>query len=397
MSHARIIGTIAWKHFRILSRSRSTLAVIFLPGIVLYTIFTQIFAGPAGRPFKVAVIDNDRTPQSQVLVDTLKEERVKVITTRNEAPDGEPLSEQSVQEAIRREGKFRVALVIPKGYGLAPNVLSGPAHRGIVMYYDETQDTEADIVIGLVQMAAGRNVFEQLFGIRRKEGDTATTGPAQPQALIQVDRRGVAIQRMVVASKHTFLAGIVPMFLLFLSTGAGRGLLEEITSGTIRRQLAAPIHPVHIVMGQQVFAVTLGLVHCYVMYLYAWAVFGVAIWDMTGGLFVLTLATCMATTAFGLLLGAVSRTYEQLDSIGTMVNLAMSAIGGSMVPRWIMPDFMQKLGLLTINGWSYDGFIALIRNEGFAGTLPKAAVLIGMAVAFASVGCTVLTRRLRAT
>jgi ABC-2 type transport system permease protein len=406
MRDARIIVTIAWKHFRILSRSRATLAVIFLPGIVLYTIFTQIFAGPAGRPFKVAVIDRDGSAAAAALIDTLAEQRVKIITTRNEQPDGEPLTEESACESIRRDGKFRVALVIPPGFGEAPNVLSGQRHRGIVMYFDETQETEAEIVTGLVQMAAGRNVFEQMFGLKRSgrgEADadapsaaTSPAQPAQPRVLIDVDRRGVAIRRMVVASKHTFLAGIVPMFLLFLSAGAGRGLLDEITSGTIRRQLAAPIHPAHIVLGQQVFAVTLGIVHCYVMYLYAWAVFGVAIWDMTAGLFVLTVATCMATTGFGILLGALSRTGEQLDSIGTMANLAMSAIGGSMVPRWIMPEFMQKLGLLTINGWSYDGFIGLIRNEGLTGTLRETGVLLGMAALFATAGCVLLTRRLRA-
>jgi ABC-2 type transport system permease protein len=395
MRSLRIICVLAGKHFRILSRTPSTLLVIFLPGIVLYTIFTQIFAGPAGRPFRVAVIDEDKSTQSAELIQTLQNERLKVITTDNEEPDGVPLTIDSARESIRRKGEFRVAVQIPKGFGTAPNMFSGPSHTGVILYYDETQDTEADIVTGMLQMAAGRSVFEKMF----KLTPASKTEPQsqEPRMLVKVERRGVSIRRMAVASKHTFLAGIVPMFLLFLSTGSGRGLLDEMTSGTIRRQLAAPIHPAHIVAGQLLFSVTLGMLQCYIMYVYAWLVFGVTIWAMGFGLFLLTLATCLATTGFGMLIGAIARNGEQLDSLGTMANLAMSALGGSMVPRWIMPDFMKRLGLLTINGWSYDGFISLIRNEGFEGIRLILLVLLLMAATFSITGGVLLTRRLRAT
>jgi ABC-2 type transport system permease protein len=77
------------------------------------------------------------------------------------------------------------------------------------------------------------------------------------------------------------------------------------------------------------------------------------------------------------------------------VILAMSAVGGSMVPRFIMPPFMLKLGLFTINGWSYDGLIALIRNEGLAGAAPSCLVLLAIAAACAAVDSILLARRLR--
>ena len=109
----------------------------------------------------------------------------------------------------------------------------------------------------------------------------------------------------------------------------------------------------------------------------------------------LTLATCLATTAFGMFLAAFCRTSEQLDAFGTMIIMAMSAVGGSMVPRFVMPQYMQPLGLFTINGWSYDGFIALIRNEGLAGIAIPCLVLVGIATGCATIGSIVLTRRLR--
>lgn len=377
---------------RVLSRSPATLAVIFLPGIVLYTIFTAIFAGPAGRPFRVAVIDQDESPASQRLLKVLSQQNVQLI--RAEEDTGSALTVESVQDHIQHRGKFRVAILIPKGFGEAPNALSGPKHRGVKVYYDKLEPVESEIVIGMLQMAAGRDFFQRTMGAIAGKGDSATTQNDE-QRLVKVELHDVTSQRMKIASKHTFLAGIVPMFLLFSSVGAARALLEALGTGEMRRLLAAPIAPAHVLLGEMAFSLLLALAQCYAMYFYAWLLFGVAIWKITGGLFLLTLATCLATTGFGVLLGSFCRTSEQLDSIGTTIILAMSAIGGSMVPRWIMPDWMQKLGLLTINGWSYDGFMALIQGGGLAGILPKCAVLFGVAIVSATVGSFVLGRRLR--
>ena len=102
---------------------RAILAVILLPGIVLYTIFTFIFSGPAGRPFKVAVIDQDNTAQSRQMIEMLATNNVTVVRTENGEEDGVPLTVESARRLIRDVGKFRVALVIPKGFGQAPNIL----------------------------------------------------------------------------------------------------------------------------------------------------------------------------------------------------------------------------------------------------------------------------------
>jgi ABC-2 type transport system permease protein len=281
-------------------------------------------------------------------------------------------------------------LIIPPGFGEAPTAMSGPNHPGVTVFFDETTAPEADILIGLLQMAAGRNVFEEFLGLAPAEGRPP------PRTLVHVDRRGVSLSRMSTDSRHTFLAAIVPMFLLFLSAGSGRTLLLEISGGAIRRQLAAPIQPWQIVGGQMLFCFLLAMAQCYVMYVYAWLVFGVPIGSMGWPLLVLTAVTCLATTGLGLLIGSICRDVEQLDAIGMVVCLAMSAIGGSMVPRWIMPEYMKKLGLLTINGWAYDGYLAIIRNEGLRGIFAVCAVLLAMAAAFAGAGSAILTRRLRA-
>ena len=48
-----------------------------------------------------------------------------------------------------------------------------------------------------------------------------------------------------------------------------------------------------------------------------------------------------------------------------------------MFPRFLMPEAMQKAGLLTINAWAIDGFTKVFwRDEPIAHLWPQVAVLL---------------------
>jgi ABC-2 type transport system permease protein len=71
----------------------------------------------------------------------------------------------------------------------------------------------------------------------------------------------------------------------------------------------------------------------------------------------------------------------------------MSSIGGSMFPRFLMPEGMQKAGLLTINAWAIDGFTKIFwRDEPVSHLWPQVAVLVGIAVVLFAVARRVARR-----
>jgi ABC-2 type transport system permease protein len=100
----------------------------------------------------------------------------------------------------------------------------------------------------------------------------------------------------------------------------------------------------------------------------------------------MTVAAASAAATFGLVLGAACRTSEQLQGLATVTILLMSALGGSMVPRYLMPESMQRLGLLTFNAWAVIGFERVLwRDAPVAALWPQLAVLGGMTVVGAAV------------
>jgi ABC-2 type transport system permease protein len=104
----------------------------------------------------------------------------------------------------------------------------------------------------------------------------------------------------------------------------------------------------------------------------------------------MTIFTASAASSLGMLLASICRSRAQLAGISTVVILVMSALGGSMMPRFIMPVFVQEMGKVTFNSWAVEGYLevfwyspsdisleSLLKNM-----LMPLAVLLGMTVVF---------------
>ena len=182
-----------------------------------------------------------------------------------------------------------------------------------------------------------------------------------------------------------YAAGIGVMFLLFSASAAGGSLLDEVESGTLDRLLTSPLGMGRLLLGKWLFLALLGALQVSVMFAWGAVVFGLELVPHLAGFVVMTLVTAGAAAGFGLVLAAACRSRAQLAGISTIVILMMSAVGGSMFPRFLMSESMQKLGLLTFNGWALDGYIKVFwRHAPLAELWPQVLVLALAGAAFLS-------------
>jgi ABC-type multidrug transport system permease subunit len=62
-----------------------------------------------------------------------------------------------------------------------------------------------------------------------------------------------------------------------------------------------------------------------------------------------------------------------------VIILVMSAIGGSMIPTFVMPEIMKKMAVVSINYWSIQSFYDVFgRLLPLKELLPEIAVLMGI-------------------
>ena len=152
---------------------------------------------------------------------------------------------------------------------------------------------------------------------------------------------------------------------------------------TLDRVLTARVGMNGLLAGKWLYVTSLGVVQICVMFLWAMLVFKLDLLHHLPGFAVMTVVTAAAAAAFGLVLATLCRTRQQLSGISTIVILTLSALGGSMFPRFLMSPAMQRMGLFTFNGWALDGYIKVFWREARVPELaPQVGVLLAFMVAF---------------
>jgi ABC-2 type transport system permease protein len=80
-------------------------------------------------------------------------------------------------------------------------------------------------------------------------------------------------------------------------------------------------------------------------------------------------------------------------SVTAAVLIIMCVIGGVMVPKFVMPSFMQKMSLFVPQGWAVDGYQdILVRGYGVPDILPALGILMLFALGFFVIGMVRLNR-----
>jgi ABC-2 type transport system permease protein len=415
------MGTLLWVGWTNLRRDRVAQMLTFLLPIVFFSIFASVFGGQGDvstARIRIAVVDEDRSEVSARLIQGLKNEKGLRAQTTADASGAGPLLDRSAAERLVRAGDVPVSVVIPAGVGEAFSkngfAGGGPA---IQLLSDVSDRIAPQMVLGLLQkvamtaapdllMQGGMHQFEQYAGAMTPQqkaavdawlprlkaqgqsggaGATGASGGAMPIGVEVVDvmrtdnRRGSLIS--------FYAAGIGVMFLLFSSVGgAGGALLEEAEAGTLERLLSTNVGMTGVLIGKWILLALIGCLQLTVMFVWGRIAFGLPLFSHLPGFAVMTIVTALAAAALGLVLATLARSRAQLSGFSTILILTMSALGGSMFPRFLMSETMQKFGLLTFNAWALDGYLKVFWRQAPIWELwPQVLVLITLAAVFLTI------------
>jgi ABC-2 type transport system permease protein len=419
------MSTLLWIAWTNLRRDRVAQALTFLLPIVFFSIFASVFGGQGDTQtarIRVAIVDEDGSELSQRIVEGLgKESSLRPRTTVDGAP-GSAVLDRASAERLVKNGDVPVAVIVPRGLGesFAQSGFSssGPA---IQLLSDVSDPIAPQMVQGLLQkvtitvapdlmMAGGMRQFEQKAGALTPQQRTAVDAWL-PQLKQQAQSSGsepgtggMGVKVDVVDLMRTddrrgslisfYAAGIGVMFLLFSSVaGAGGVLLDEVEAGTLERLLSTNISMTGVLAGKWLFLTLIGCAQLAVMFLWGRLVFGLPLFSHLPGFAIMTVITAGAAAALGMVLATLARSRAQLSGFSTILILTMSALGGSMFPRFLMSETMQTIGLATFNAWALDGYLKVFwRNAPLWDLWPQVLVLSGLTIAFLS-AARVLARR----
>jgi ABC-2 type transport system permease protein len=355
---------------------RSVILTFLLP-VILITLFAFAYGSIGaynGRsePVKLLVSDLDQTRSSKEIINKIDSlEDISIVISD---------SVKSKELVIR--GKYACALIIYNGF---QDSLESGNTTPIELVYDRSREMEIGILqqnlISTLMSSSGEIIIkksiekylqDQFPDIDKSIGDNIL------KTAIKEDNVSPAIKwTSVVGEKNDTKLGLIQavagtaiLMLLFSVAGVGTSILEEKENGTINRLLYSPLKGSTILYGKMLFAFFISILQLTAMFLFAWLIFNMDLSINIPALILMIIATAFAVSSLGIFLAAVAKTRQQAQNLSTILILVMSAIGGSMIPLFIMPSILQKIALVSVNYWGIQGFYDI-----FWRTLPLEAIL----------------------
>ena len=299
-------------------------------------------------------------------------------------------SEDEIKALRVGDKEYKAGLIIPRDF--SASILTG-SNTELAVIVDPNDNANRPFMVGMIDGAASR-LSGMVLAVRVSVAEVQKFAPAAEATAVAVDAAPTAVSEMAkdppvavaissaeglqqVNMFDTQTPGYSVMFLLFGVMLGAEGLLEERDKGTLGRLIVAPVSRTSILGGKLSAQFLVAVSQMFILFSVGHFAFGMNLGNSLAGLCLMIGMTAFAATAFGILLASVVRTRRQATSLGTMIIILMSGLGGSWWPLSIEPEFMQKLAHLTINAWALDGINALILNSaGFSEILPQAAALL---------------------
>jgi ABC-2 type transport system permease protein len=114
-----------------------------------------------------------------------------------------------------------------------------------------------------------------------------------------------------------------------------------------------------------------------VLFGFARLVFGVRIEGSLAGFLGVCAAFSLMTATFGLLIAALGKTPEATRGLAIFATLVMVMLGGSWVPTFVFPQWLQNLTVAVPTRWAMDGLDAMTwRGLGLAASIAPIGVLL---------------------
>lgn len=383
-----MIWTMLEISFRRLLHNKVELLLTFVVPIAFFSIFALIFGGGIGSgttpKIKVATVDEAGTDASGEVITMLRESAGLRFMRDADAP---AIDRDEAADMVRR-GTLAMAIVVhPSGDKLAADLLADSS--------DQVGSQVASALVGrsLMMVDAKSSAFTldptSLVAATGDQED-AQSSPIEPttEPTTELSSEIVSVIDVIGEGKSNpvvsmYAAGIAVMFLLFGATGGGGSFLEERENQTLDRLLSTQLTMDQLLLGKWFYMTCIGVLQVGVMFGWAQVVFGVDLLGHFDGFAMMTLVTASAASAFGLFLATLCKTRGQLNGLSVILVLSMSALGGSMVPRYIMSEKLQQYGLWTFNAWALDGYDKVFWRElPVASLAPQLTVLLVSGLAF---------------
>lgn len=376
------------KELLALSRDIHGMGALFIMPMVFIIVMSMALKDvytPATKSLAYAVVNQDQGKTADKLIERWTQE----------AGAAQPLPEQWQDEV--RAGRLKYVLLVEAGFSKVMDDLAshGDAKARLLTEPGLDNSVFATNRMRLLAIAAQLRVEGLLAKLPRQLNTSALTGDAP-----------VAAERMSVGPRPTAVQQNVPAWLvfgMFFVVASIAGLfVEERACGALSRLRSLGARPWQLIVSKIIPYLAVNGVQAALM-------LAVGVWLMPqiggeglslqgidwGALLLMLLAISLAAVSLALAVACLVSTHAQAATLGPILNVLMAALGGVMVPLFVMPPVMQKIAAYSPMNWGLEGLLnVLLRNGDVASVLFQVGRLAGFSTLMLMIAFLLFRRRI---
>ncbi|MEE8587738.1 MAG: ABC transporter permease [Sulfurimonadaceae bacterium] len=354
------------KEFLLVSRDKHALAALFVMPAVFILIMSLALKDVFNEDkalIEYAVVDRDNSLESYSLISKLRAN--KLMNEHNISDDFATPKEEGVQFIV----------VIPEGFksqfsqneannsALQIEVASDIGQSHLMLFKTQILSSVMQVRLDAINLAQEiqSGMRGQESAIKKIEFDEAGIMNIHYAALSE-DEKPTSTQQSVPSwIVFGLFFVIIPMSTIFINERKQNTLMRLSTMNVSLPVLfGGKIIPYMLINQLQVWVmIAVGM--------FVVPLFGAAPLTIGGdisALIAVSLALSLSAIGLSILIAVTVDSVEQATTIGGIINILLGAIGGVMVPKFVMPDFMKEFANVSPMSWGLEGFLDVFLRRG---------------------------------
>ncbi|MCI3197402.1 ABC transporter permease [Bacillus sp. HU-1818] len=362
---------IAWKDFTIRMRDRRGFMMMILMPVLLTVILGAALGSmfDGGNELDHITIGYVQSDQSDAAVTFKKQVLKKMDMVKVKNAD-------NLQELkkLLKDKKIDVGLVIPENWEdtkQLPSIYADAEHNLKASVVESITVSYAD-QYSTVQHAASSSMAYIAQSEAMKEGKIDATSFS---ASLANDLQKAAAAKLSVteqsAGKHSatsfqyYAAAMLCMFMLFNITIGAKSLLQEKDTETFARLLVTPTAKYSILFGKFLGTYLFAIIQFFIFMAVTALLFDID-WGDNYLAAILGLSYGAAVSGISVMLASFITDMKTADIAGGFGIQLLAVCGGSMLPLYQFPAFVQTISNAVPNKWALEGFISMMEGGGWA-------------------------------
>ncbi len=391
---------IVIKDILLFSRDKKSFISLLLMPLILIAILGSAFGNIFGddenvkiQRFTVGIVDKDKSDYSRILKEEVFEKSLVDMV------ELKPIDEEALIKEIN-DKTLKLGIIIPEDFS-ASLQLGEQTQIGVISGNDASiQTTVIESVIDqFAYIVQGKMAIGELSG--EIQADIEQQGSASSNDNINqseisntefdvteianpMTEQSISSDQEPISSFQYYAAGMGVMFLLMTVVITVGLMIEEKEDEVYNRLLITRLKHRQYLLGKFIGLILICLVQFMIIILGTRVLFQVDWGNSISAIILTVLSFTISASGIGVFIGSFIKSEKTFSNIGIICTQVLAAIGGSMVPLYLFPEWLIYISKIIPNALALQMFLDVMSGAGISDIVVEAtlSMIIGIVLLF---------------